>query len=288
MSWHSGSSSDSISGDCTRNTSSTWKNESKLAGAGPASNTAISVSKRKSSSGASSHTVVSIGNQTIVAVSANLAGKHTHRDVDEGEAVEGAGGRDGEDVAGVNAGGESKGQDAVEGDQIETVEGVGILVERIADIAAHWPWVPVLRNLTTVRPEGSSGGREGQPGKPNSSEISCCTDGDLDGELGALEVGGADRNLHGIRRNIETVNEGPNDRVVWLAEGRVDVSVCDRTVAWTLGLDVVCIRWLLPTLKYPTWIWGFLDAQKLTRSLDHTGEEKSNWKATCDWVMDEG
>ena len=76
-----------------------------------------------------------------------------------------------------------------------------------------------MRDLTSIRSEGGSGRREGQPGKPNPSKISGFTNGDLDGEFSSLKIGGADRNLHSIGRNIETVDEGPDDRFVLFSKG---------------------------------------------------------------------
>ena len=56
-----------------------------------------------------------------------------------------------------------------------------------------------------------------------------------------MEVDGADRNLDGIGRNIEAVNEDSDDGTIVGGEGGVDVGVCECAVASTEGLDVVCI-----------------------------------------------
>lgn len=54
--------------------------------------------------------------------------------------------------------------------------------------------------------------------------------------------------MNGIGRNIEAVDEGPDDGAILFVEGGVDVGVSECAVARSDGLDVVCIRWFVPTL----------------------------------------
>jgi hypothetical protein len=46
-----------------------------------------------------------------------------------------------------------------------------------------------------------------------------------------LEVGGADRNLKNIGRNIESVDEDSDDWIIVFVEGGVDISVGECAVA---------------------------------------------------------
>jgi hypothetical protein len=249
LGWDSGAGGDSRGGHCSLHALSSCEDEAKLAGASSAGNASVFVDWWESSSGARSQTISVISNQARVAVGAKLLGEDSDSDVDQGEVSDGGGGGDGEDVAGVDAGGEGDGEDAVEGDKVEPIETVGVLVEGVADVAAHRAGILALGDLSAVGAEGGSGGGEGQPGEPDSSKTSGDSQCDTDCQLGALEVGGADRNLNNVRRNVKPVDKHPDDGVVALGEGGDDVGVGEGAVAGVVGLDVVCVNNGLPTRK---------------------------------------
>lgn len=54
--------------------------------------------------------------------------------------------------------------------------------------------------------------------------------------------------MNGIGRDVKAVDEGPDDGVVRLSEGRVDVSVGEGAVARAEGLDVICMGKAVPIL----------------------------------------
>jgi hypothetical protein len=83
--------------------------------------------------------------------------------------------------------------------------------------------------------------------------------------------------LQRIRRNIDSIEEDSNDGIIILGEGSVDVSISKCAIAGSECLDVVFMREEVPTLKFPSWSWLFVLAQKFTLTRVHTEAPDSNW-----------
>ena len=77
-------------------------------------------------------------------------------------------------------------------EKIDTVQLVGRVIETVADVLAVGSLEVLISELTAVRAKGSSMRYESKPTQPSPSEDSLGANADLNGESGALEVGGAD------------------------------------------------------------------------------------------------
>lgn len=96
-----------------------------------------------------------------------------------------------------------------------------------------------LGHLSSVGSKADAGGRESQPGYPDPPERGSGAHCDLDGQLGALEVGWREGDLRAIGGHVKAIDEDPDDRRFSSIEGGIDVGVGEGAVAGADGLDVV-------------------------------------------------
>ena len=110
-------------------------------------------------------------------------------------------------------------------EKVDTVQLVGRVVETVADVLAVGSLEVLISELAAVRAKGRTMGDEGEPTKPGPSEDSFWANADLDGESGALEVGGADGKLHNcVEFDVIAVKEDSNDGVAVGREGLSNLS----------------------------------------------------------------
>lgn len=139
------------------------EDESQFFGTGPACDSSVFVGVGVGVGGAGGEAEGSAGDVVGSTAGAELGGVGAEGDVDEGEAVDGYGGGDGEEEVEVEGGLEGDGFAVGDGDEVESIEGVLGLVDGAGDVLALAARILVLGDLSSIAHEVRTGRRKGDP-----------------------------------------------------------------------------------------------------------------------------